>query len=761
MSRSWLRLLAKPQSRRSGPGRAAPRCRLGVERLEDRCLLTGNLSVVPFTSLFPQPVEGSSFTGQIATVFDTGPLTPTFRVSINWGDGTATDTTTGTVTAITGSPNAFTVNGTHTYAEESSSVTPPFNTTIMVTVSDTANSLGPITVSGSTSVADANLSQGNPITATPTVFQGGGTGQPTAATAQANFRAAIGGVNNGAATQPFASGFRAINWDGVRVDGTDFGGGANTTVIRQGSVVGIPLNRFQTNGVYFGAINAVSGADASGNTFTTVNPSVAGLFPPLSRPNTFAMFNDNGIDFKFVLPSPADSTVVSAATRGFGAIFENVEIANTTSIQYFNGNTLLATVFAPVSGRGGQSFVGALFNSAIVTRAVLTLGTDVIFTFDGTNTRPGPFTDDGVTHNLVTTDDWTLAEPVPTPNGLPIVTGAQGTTFAAGTVTAVPGLSFTGVVASFSDLDPNGNARDFTATINWGDGRSTNGAIAANGQGGFNVVGTHTYGAPGVFPINVDIADFGGGPGLSGSIPTVSVNNTAYVGNANQRFLIQVYNDLLKRTIDPIGMSFWDGQLEAGVSRTSVVQQIEKSQEFLNDEVQVLFQHYLGRAADAMGLSFFSGFLAGNNTLEQAAAMIVGSPEYFNGKGRGNNTGWLAAFFQDALGRAPDATAMSVFGGQLNAGTPLSTVASQVYASAEYQRRTVDIFFQDFVRRHVDAGGSAFFVGFYAAGVVGGSDPDQRIIAGLLASPEYDGKLQANTPILPVSPLDLLAPSLP
>src|SRR5205823_4252170 len=172
---------------------------------------------------------------------------------------------------------------------------------------------------------------------------------------------------------------------------------------------------------------------------------------------------------------------------GFGAIFENVEIANTTSIQYFNGNRLLDTEFAPVAGKGKQSFVGALFNSPIVTRVVLTLGTDVIFTFDGTTVKPGPFADDGVNHNLVTTDNWAFAEPVATPNGLPIVTGAQGTLFAAANVLAVPGVSFTGVTASFSDLDPNGNAKDFTATINWGDGHSTNGTITANTKGGFDV----------------------------------------------------------------------------------------------------------------------------------------------------------------------------------------------------------------------------------------------------------------------------------
>jgi hypothetical protein len=102
-----------------------------------------------------------------------------------------------------------------------------------------------------------------------------------------------------------------------------------------------------------------------------------------------------------------------------------------------------------------------------------------------------------------------------------------------------------------------------------------------------------------------------------------------------------------------------------------------------------------------------------------------------------------------------------MFGGQLSGGTSLATVAGEILGTAEYQKRTVDIFFQDYLRRHADSSGSTFFTAFYAQGVVSGSDPDARIIAGLLASSEYNAEAQANTPILPIVPADQLAPSLP
>jgi hypothetical protein len=139
---------------------------------------------------------------------------------------------------------------------------------------------------------------------------------------------------------------------------------------------------------------------------------------------------------------------------------------------------------------------------------------------------------DGNPTNLTVVDDWVFAEPQPTGNGFPIVSGAVNTTGVQPLVNATAQVPFTGVVATFTDSDPNGNAKDFTAVINWGDGHQTNGTITADGQGGFNVSGTNTFAHAGTFPISVDVADFGGGPGVGGSAPVQSITNTAQVATA-------------------------------------------------------------------------------------------------------------------------------------------------------------------------------------------------------------------------------------
>jgi hypothetical protein len=528
MVRFFRRYTWKSMSQPVGGERGRLRARLRLETLEKRCVPAGTVTITSFTVL--QAVEGMPSNPSINAAFtDTNGVPDTqLSATINYGDGSTLSTGGITQTGAT----TYTVTDKHTFLEESGSTVPPFAFTATLTVTETGNASNTDMKTAPAEVLDAPLSSGNPVSiGTTQQFFGGNTGNTTtAAQAETNFEAAIGGVDNGGnpPAQPLTTGFRTINWDGVKLDGTDFGGGANTIVIDQGKTVGIPLNRFQERGIFFGAIYAVStDQQTGGGSFGDVNPNVAGLFPSFSPHNTFAMFNDNGIDFKFVLPSAHTSSVVSAASRGFGAIFINVQQPGTT-IQYFNGNTLLDTLAVkPNATAGAAVFAGELFNNPIVTNVLLTLGQGVIFKFDGKNVTAGG--SNTASNNLVVTDDFVYAEPQPIANGFPIISGAGGTTNAAVTVNAKQGVAFTGVVANFSDADPAGTATDYTATINWGDGHISNGTITANNSGGFNVSGTNTYAQPGNFPISVDVMDFGGGPGPGGSQPTLSVTNTARV----------------------------------------------------------------------------------------------------------------------------------------------------------------------------------------------------------------------------------------
>ena len=74
------------------------------------------------------------------------------------------------------------------------------------------------------------------------------------------------------------------------------------------------------------------------------------------------------------------------------------------------------------------------------------------------------------------------------------------------TLPLVEGMPFSGTVATFTDANPKYVPSDFTATIDWGDGTTTDGTVGEQ-AGSFIVTGSHTYAEYGGYPLTVTIQD--------------------------------------------------------------------------------------------------------------------------------------------------------------------------------------------------------------------------------------------------------------
>ena len=78
-------------------------------------------------------------------------------------------------------------------------------------------------------------------------------------------------------------------------------------------------------------------------------------------------------------------------------------------------------------------------------------------------------------------------------------------------VPIVASKRFTSDITRFTSTNLAATAAEYTATINWGDGTPLDvGTVKEDGDAVFHVSGTHTYGAAGVFTINIDILVTGG-----------------------------------------------------------------------------------------------------------------------------------------------------------------------------------------------------------------------------------------------------------
>jgi len=73
------------------------------------------------------------------------------------------------------------------------------------------------------------------------------------------------------------------------------------------------------------------------------------------------------------------------------------------------------------------------------------------------------------------------------------------------TLAAAQDQPFDGVVAHFFDDDPTAQPGDFAATIDWGDGQTSAGAVVSVPGNGFDVTGAHTWSRPGTFPVAITL----------------------------------------------------------------------------------------------------------------------------------------------------------------------------------------------------------------------------------------------------------------
>lgn len=207
-----------------------------------------------------------------------------------------------------------------------------------------------------------------------------------------SFRTALGTLNPNVAGS-LGTGRREINWDGI----PDALSAPNN----------LPANFFNVNsprGVIFSgapAFQVSANAGVAPVRFDNINATYSGAFQTFSPQRLFTGIGANDYDVSFSVPG----TNLASFTSAFGAVFTDVDIANTTSIQYFDtSNNSLGTFFAPVANNG-LSFLGVQFNAdEKIGRVHITQG----------NVALGP-ADAPPTADVVVADDFIYAEPAAVP----------------------------------------------------------------------------------------------------------------------------------------------------------------------------------------------------------------------------------------------------------------------------------------------------------------------------------------------------------
>jgi hypothetical protein len=165
-----------------------------------------------------------------------------------------------------------------------------------------------------------------------------------------------------------------------------------------------------------------------------------------------------------------------------------------------------------------------------------------------------------------------------------------------------------------------------------------------------------------------------------------------------------LYNDLLNRPVETFGLASWSGFLDAGGSRSAVVQGIEASQEYRTEVIDNLYETILGRVADKGGLAAFLEMTQIGGTIEQVKAALMGSQEFFARTG-GSNDAFVEAVYQNALGRNADADGKINWLNRLSQGATRQQVADLILRSEEATDVLVGKLYQQFLHRPADDAG--------------------------------------------------------
>jgi hypothetical protein len=224
--------------------------------------------------------------------------------------------------------------------------------------------------------------------------------EPTVVTGAGDIQAKVDqfrgllGPDNGGAPKGDPGGRREINWDAVPDElaapnalPSDFFNGKQDPTAR-GALL-------ETPGDHVAVSAASENPSGAAVRFGDINPSYSDEFKAFSEERLFSPVGSNVVDLSFFVPG----TDTPGVTRGFGAVYTDIDNAENTAFEYFDadGNSL-GQFSAPVS-KGGLSFLGAVFPEPAVARVRIEYGSGKL----------GP--DESADYDVAVMDDFIYGEP--------------------------------------------------------------------------------------------------------------------------------------------------------------------------------------------------------------------------------------------------------------------------------------------------------------------------------------------------------------
>lgn len=689
--------------------------------------------------------EASTYTGTVATFTDDNPAgtTSDFTAKIDWGDGTSA--TVGTIATSAG--GGFVVSGSHAYAEEATR-------TVTVIIQDVGGSRA--TATSIAEIADAPLTSGPALTVTTTqgVLFSGTLGTFTDANPNATKSDFSATIDWGDGSQSTAGTIQTAPGNVFLVGGSHtYANPAASRALKiivsdvGGSQVTLSASAHVASSHFVAAgvtLTAIEGATFNG-VVATCNDSDANAGDYSASINWGDGTTTSGIVAQIVgggFQISGTHAFPTAGSTRFTVVVTNASLDRLTAASQANvADAPLTASGATISAIEGSTFAGtvATFSDADPGGTVSDYSATITW---GDGSQSAGTIAAAAGGGFAVNGSHTYSEET---QGLKVsvtisdVGGAQATASSTANVSDAPldltpanpsipagGVVKNVVVATLVDEGGPEPPSNYTVTIDWGDGTSASAGSLMQIGNSFQITGSHNYALSGNYTLHVSVRDEGG------STAAIKVQATD-PPSANQLFIQAVYEDVLARAADTTGLSYWLGQLNAGQSRSVIVDSLDHSAEyFSNIIVTPAYVKYLGRAPDQQGLAYWVDQMQNHGlTDERLEAGFIGSPEFYTHTG-GTNKAWVDGMYQDLLGRAPDSAGESYWLEQLAAGASRADVAYGFAAGRERESQRITDDYMHYLGRSPDEQGLNFWVDQFAAGMT-----NEQVITGFVASDEY------------------------
>lgn len=599
--------------------------------------------------------EGVAFSGTLATFIDTLASTPAgdFEATVDWGDGT---TTSG---SVSGAGGHFTLQGSHTYADEGA-----------FTLTASVNDVGGTAAAVAQQVVAVAEHDALTIAAAPFA--------PTEGIA---FSGAVATVTDTDHTTPAGDFSATIDWgDGTTTSGSVSGAAGQFTISGN--------HAYAEEGPVSPVVSIVEDAPGAASATTTLTAAVADA-PLNGTPVTLNL--SEGVAFSAVVAIVSDSNPDGSAG----------ELSAT--IDWGDGTTTTGTI---VSGGGGLQVSGShtyaeggAYQPVVTVRDV---GGASVVVPDSAVVADYPLTATGTTINL--REQSSSAVAVATFSDADPDGGSSGeytATIDWGDGATTPGV----IVGSSGNYQVRGSHAyadegRHTLTIvvqDTGGSRATTSSLAIVTEA---TLSDGTGGTPNTRWVNEIYGDllhrsaepaaltYWGGRLAAGegrAFVVFSIESTAeYRGDE----VNQIYEHYLHRAADPGAISFGTSYLATGNTVEQLTSLVVGSHEYYTNRgggtndgfLTVLYQDALGRPVDSGARHYFDSLLAGGAARSQVAAAVFASDEYLGDLG--------AQIYLDLLERPVDTGAKTFWISEVHHGLHDEQIVAAVCASDEYFAKT-------------------------------------------------------------------------